>query len=122
MTLDEIAMAAYKNRKPDKTELTVPEWLLWYRLRDVYKECVGDNEAGAKQKQIVLNQYEQDRKDWVKTKEVYDHMSSQWKRIETPAREFARSRTVDDGIKFFEAVYQVPMQAQQEQWERRDAK
>lgn len=120
MTLDEISMAAYKDQKPDIHDLTVPEWLLWYRLRDVYRECAGDPKTGAEEKQRQVSQYEQDRNDWVRTKEVYQHMTLFWKRIEPAASKFALDQTVPNAVAMFEAVYQVPIKAQLNQWDKEE--
>ena len=118
MTVDEISLLAYQNRKPDIHDLTVPQWLLWYRLRDVYRECADNPEAGAEQKRIAVSQYGQDIANWVKTKEVYEYMSDYWKRIEPSASKYALEQTVESGNEFFEAVYGVPVKTKLEQIEK----
>jgi len=120
VTLDDISVAAYKGEQPDIYDLTVPEWLLWYRLRDVYREHAADPTAGAAAKQKALAQFETDRNDWVKTKEVYQVMSAMWKDIEEPARTFVKDRTVPNAERFFEAVYRVPLKKQSDIWEKED--
>lgn len=116
--VDIISKLAYKDIKPEPHQLTVPQWLLWYRLRDVYRECVNNPKAGAEQKQKQVSQYEQDRTDWVKTKEVYQHLADTWKRIEPSASRFAKEQTVESANEFFEAVYGVPVKTQLEQIEK----
>ena len=118
--VDLISLMAYRNEKPGVRNLTVPQWLLWYRLRDVYKENADNPEKGAEEKQKQVSQYEEDCKNWVKTKEVLEHLSSQWKRIEPAARMFALDPTVEHGVKLFEELYVVPMKKQVEYWDRED--
>lgn len=120
MTVDEISLLAYRGEKPDVHDMTVPEWLLWYRLRDAYREFAGNPDAGAEAKKIQVSQYQNDRKDWVKTQEVFTHMASYWKRIEPAARRFAMDRTVDNAVSFFESVYGVPLKAQIDRFEREE--
>ena len=116
MTTDEISLMAYKNERPGVQDMSIPEWLLWYRLRDAYREYANQPEEGAKQKQIWIAQYIRDRNDWVRTKEVHAHMAAQWKRIEEPAKKFVRDRTVESGIAFLESVYMVPVKDQIKYW------
>lgn len=113
-----ISKLAYKDIKPEPHQLTVPQWLLWYRLRDVYRECINNPKAGAEQKQKQVSQYEQDRADWVRTKEVHEYMSDYWKRIEPSASKYALEQTVESANEFFEAVYGVPVRAKLEQIEK----
>ena len=119
MTTDQISLLAYKNEMPEVNDMTVPQWLLWYRLRDTYRDCAGKPEEGAERKRVWLAQYERDRSDWVKTKEVHEYLAGFWKNIEGPAREFAKNRTVDDAVKFFESVYMVKLKDQVDAWDRR---
>lgn len=116
--VDIISKLAYKDIKPDVHQLTVPQWLLWYRLRDVYRECVNNPELGAAEKQKQVSQYKQDKDDWVKTKEVHQYLADIWKRIEPSASRFAKDQTVESANEFFEAVYGVPVKVKLEQIEK----
>ena len=116
MDINEISLFAYKNHKPEQSELTIPEWLLWYRLRDVYRDCKDDPERGKREKDAVLLRYEMDRSHWVRVSEVYKTLAKQWQDIEGPARTFVFDQTVENGLKFFEAVYKVPVKDQIRQW------
>lgn len=120
MDINEIALYAYKEYKPEQSELTIPEWLLWYRLRDVYRDCRNDPERGKREKDVALTRYELDRSHWVRVSEVYKVLAQQWKDIEGPARTFAFDQTVENAVKFFEAVYKVPLKTQVEVWKEKE--
>lgn len=120
--VDTVSLLAYRNQKPADSDLTIPEWLLWFRLRDVYRECGSDAERGQKEKEKVLKRFELDRSHWVRVSEVYKLLSKMWKDIEEPARRFAFDQTVENAVKFFEAVYRVPIKDQLKQWEGGDSK
>lgn len=121
MDINDIAMFAYKNHKPEQSELTIPEWLLWYRLRDVYRDCKNDPEKGKREKDAVLLRYDLDKSHWVRVSEVYKKLAKQWQDIEGPARAFAFDRTIENAERFFEAVYKVPLKDRITQWKEGDA-
>lgn len=120
MNLDELTMSAYKESMPDVSELTVPQWLLWYRLRDVYmdyKRGSKDAQGAEAEKKRILRQYDQDCKDWMNAKDVWNHMSQFWKYVEPSAQAYAKNPTVENADRFFEAVYKVPRKTQADQWQ-----
>lgn len=118
MTLDDISVLAFRNEMPDIGALTGPEWLYWYRMRDVYRQYRDNREEGARQKDIMKRWYDSDSSDWVSAKEVRESMAAFWKRIEPAGSAYAKSPSLETSDKFFEAVYCVPRKVQQEQWEK----
>lgn len=118
MTIEELSMMAYQNRKPDLRDLSVPEWLLWYRLRDVYRENTDNPENGAAEKNAMLRQFDLDRADWVSAKDVSSTLAAFWKRIEQAGCDYAKHPGVETGDRFFEAVYCVPRKKQEELWQK----
>lgn len=124
MNLDEIAMLAYKDQEPDVHELNAAQWLYFYRLREVYRlfkanKATKDDCERLKQKWTA--QYEHDRNDVVRLSEMYKILSEHWKRIETPAREYAMNPTIENADAFFQAVYGgVSRKTQVEQWNKED--
>lgn len=100
--LDEntIAKLAYAGTRP---ESALPhEWLLWYRLRDIYSEAKAKRvteKMGRAAKQLAVNSFRSEQWAWERNVLF-------WKRIEAAATEYAKS---DDrtpaGDALFEAVY-----------------
>ena len=100
MTEDEICRLAYAGTPPDSA---LPcEWLLWYRMRDVYRQVrTGDltEEKGRKAKTAAVNSYLTD-------KEMWERYPKFWKKIEYAATQYAKSEgRTPEGDAFYEAVY-----------------
>ena len=55
----------------------------------------------------MLRQLEADRKDWVRTKDVYKSMADFWKRVEQTASEYAKNPSVETADGFYVAVFGV---------------
>ena len=120
MNVDDLTMSAYKESMPDTHDLTVPQWLLWYRLRDVYRDFLSGKtnmEKAEAEKKQMLRQYDQDCNDWMNAKEVWNHMAQFWKQLEPSGQAYAKNPTVTNADRFFEAVYKVPRKTQAEQWQ-----
>lgn len=124
MTLDDLTKMAYLERMPDIHDLKLPEWALWFRLRDLYRDFRQgqvDKEQAEQKKSALLAQYNQDRKDWFNAKEVMDHQAKLWKRIEAAGAVYAKEPTVENADKFFEAVYSCPRKDKAEYYEIQQA-
>lgn len=99
MNIDTISRLAYSGKAPSSA---MPyEWLLWYRLRDIYAEA-NDHEItkaeGAERKRDAVNSYQAEM-------ELYDRSVLLWKRIEQAATRYAKERTVEAADSFYKAVY-----------------
>ena len=96
-----ISVLAHKGKEP---ESALPhEWLLWYRLRGLYRAV----DSGAKsiadaraEKTTAINSFHADR-------EAYERNILLWKRIEPAAKAFAREQTIEAANDFYEAVYRM---------------
>lgn len=101
MTVDEIARLAYEG-KPLESALP-HEWLLWYRLRDIYGQVRAGTmrkEAGAKVKTTAVNSFHSER-------EAFEQNVLLWQRIEPAAVAFAKNPSIDTANSFYEAVYRM---------------
>ena len=100
MDAEIIAKLAYYDKPPDSA---LPhEWLLWYRLRDIYdlvRRGAMTKEMGRRAKQTAINSFESERAQWEQNVLL-------WKRVEPAAKAYAASdeRTaVGDAL--YEALY-----------------
>lgn len=95
-----IARLALNGESPESAQPY--EWLLWYRLRDIY----GEYEDGAitidqarEKKQTAINSFRSEKEAWERTFLF-------WKRIEAAAVTYAKSEgRTEAGDTFYEAVY-----------------
>lgn len=118
MTVEEVSMIAYRNERPETSEMNPLEWLLWYQLREVYQHNRSSPENGAREKSLVVKQFEKNCSEWVSMSDVHQYLATFWKDIENPAREYATNQNAETARKFFEAVYKVPVKDQITYWER----
>lgn len=101
MTVDELSRLAYSGTPPDG--VSQPEWLLWYRLRDIYskvRDGAITKQNGAEQKQIAVNTYQTD-------KTLYDASVKLWTRIEDAGTQYAKDKTIPNADAFYAAVYGI---------------
>ena len=114
MDVDTISRLAYSGTPPDSA---MPyEWLLWYRLRDIYEwtkagirvEYINGEwqkrkftkEDGAVHKQIAVNQYQTD-------KTLHDASVKLWARIEDASVRYAKEHTIEAADGLYEALYRM---------------
>lgn len=101
MTVDELSRLAYSGTPPDSA---MPyEWLLWYRLRDIYSNVhdgATSKARGAEQKEQAVNSYQTD-------KALYDASVQLWTRIEDAGTRYAKDKTIANADAFYEAVYRM---------------
>lgn len=103
MTPDELSRLAYSGAPPDSA---MPyEWLLWYRLRDIYdkvKRYEMTKADGAAQKRDAVNSFETD-------KTLHEVHIKLWQRIEQAGTAYAKSEIhTPEADAFYKAVYGVP--------------
>lgn len=97
-----LSKLAYSGQPP---ESALPhEWLLWYRLRDIYADTRAGRmtaEQGRAAKLTAVNSFRSEREAW-------ERNTLFWKRIEDAATAYAKSegRTAE-GDAFYEAVYRL---------------
>ena len=96
-----ISKLAHAGKPP---ESALPhEWLLWYRLRDIYTDVKSGRitmEQGRAAKQTAVNDFHADRDAW-------DRDTLLWRRIELPAKTFAREQTVEAANELYRALYRL---------------
>lgn len=111
MTVDEIAKLAAQNIfPPDK--LSLSETLLWYRLRDLYRNFSQGSiskESAAAEKQKIVKQYNRDNETQGFYETYVAKSAKMWRRIEGAATEYRQNKTIQNADKFVEAVYGVKM-------------
>lgn len=101
MTVDELSRLAYFGTPPDSA--SQPEWLLWYRLRDIYSNVRDGSISkanGAEQKEQAVNQYKTD-------KTLHDASVKLWTRIEDASVRYAREHTIEAADGLYEALYRM---------------
>lgn len=109
MTVDEISYCAMGDMMPPG-ELTMPEELLWYRLRDIYaKHRSGQISAqdGAERKKKAVAQYDMDKKTMQSAERIVAWHGKWWKEIEIAAKMYTDNPCVQTADVFFSAVYQA---------------
>jgi hypothetical protein len=108
MTVEEISKMAYTGTVPSDTDLTEPECLLWFRLRDIYRAVNAGTvtaQMGKKQKDDAVKRYNamQSRLDDA-DRTLINH-GKFWQRIEQSGIRYAGERTVEAADVFYQAVY-----------------
>lgn len=101
MTVDELSRLAYTGIPPDSA--SQPEWLLWYRLRDIYSKVRDGSMSkadGAEQKENAVNQYKAD-------KTLHDASVQLWMNIEQASVQFAKEHTIEAADGLYEALYRI---------------
>lgn len=111
MTVDQIAKLAAQNIVPSE-KLSLSESLLWYRLRDLYRNFAQgsiskDNAAAEKQK--IVKQYNADKQAQETAERYIAHHAELWRKIEGAATAYRTNKTIENADKFVEAVYGVKM-------------
>ena len=97
---EELSKLAYDEVPP---ESALPhEWLLWYRLRDIYADVRAGRlvmQAGQAKKQTAVNSFHSAREMWERNERL-------WQRIERAATAYAKAEThTPEADAFYEALY-----------------
>ena len=109
MTRDDINKYAYAEVKPDSV-LTCPDWLLWFRLRDVYRKYRSGDismDQGEKEKRMAVKQYELDNGALIGAEKILQRNANMWAEIELAASAYMMDRTIENADRFIDAVYGV---------------
>ena len=98
-TVEAISKLAANGKAPQSARPY--EWLLWYRLRDIYAQVFGGDmtrEDGVKAIALAVNSYESEMT-------LYEENTGLWKRIEEPSVRFATEQTVEAANALYMALY-----------------
>ena len=109
MTFETIAHCAAGDMMPPE-QMTLPEKLLWYQLRDLYRDFRAGTvtrEQGEKRKQEATREYDEN----VYRDELYHKYmlanANIWIRIEEKAKTYRENPTIENADAFLNAVYGV---------------
>lgn len=111
MTADQISQLAAKQEMP-ADGMTCTDWLLWYMLRDIYRDFKAgrlDAEKGAERKKHSLSIWEKETFRARQLNELADSAGKLWTRIETAADTYRLNRTLQNADMLIEAIYNVPV-------------
>lgn len=111
MTADQISQLAAKQEMPPDG-MTYVDWLLWYMLRDIYRDFKTgklDAQKGAERKQHSLSVWEKESFRIRQLNELADSAGKLWKRVETAANDYRKNRSLQNADKVIEAIYNVPV-------------
>jgi hypothetical protein len=111
MTIDQIAKLAAQNIVPTD-KLSLAESLLWYRLRDLYRNFSQGSiskENAAAEKQKIVKQYNRDNALFGFYDSYVAKSAQMWRNIESAATAYRTNKTIENADKFVEAVYGVGM-------------
>lgn len=112
MTVEQIAKQAALDVRPTE-KLSMPEWLLFYRLRDLYRKFSKGSiskEIGAEEKARILMEYKRGVDREQASDRFLAHHAMLWKNIEMAANCYKENKTIENADKFVEAVYRVKME------------
>lgn len=101
MDAETIAVLAHGGKAP---ESAYPyEWLLWYRLRDLYQAVAAGEKSIAKAKEekiTAINSYQSE-------KELWERNTKFFQTIEQHAIRYSRERTVENADALYKAIYRM---------------
>ena len=107
MTIDAISQYAAQDIVPPE-DITLPEKLLWYELRDIYrgfKSGTVTKDEGKTRKSAAISGYNRNNKDIEQTSRIIQKNAGMWMRIEEAARAYKQNKTIENADAFMEAVY-----------------
>lgn len=115
MTADQISQLAARQEMPPDG-MTYVDWLLWYMLRDIYRDFKSgklDAQKGAERKQHSLSIWEKESFKARQLNELADSAGQLWKRVEMAANDYRKNRSLKNADKVIEAIYNVPVDSEQ---------
>ena len=107
LTPDEISALAAQDEKPD-ADMTTVDWLLWYMLRDVYRDFKHGHitkEQGAERKRQALDIWERQTDRYHADRDLINRVVQLWKTVEAAASTYRKDRTLENADKVMEAIY-----------------
>lgn len=111
MDKEKIAVMAAKDSLPSE-KLSLAEWLLFYRLRDLYRDFRTGKvtkSGGEKRKGEITRQFEIDCQNELFVERCAAKNGELYKSIESAATAYRENKTLENADKFVEAVYGVKM-------------
>ena len=106
ITEHEISKLAAQSRKPP--DMTPPEELLWYWLRDIYagyRNKQIDSDTGAERKTEAIRRYNQLVTERDMAERIVSSHAALWKGIKNAANLYHAERTLENADGFVAAVY-----------------
>lgn len=119
MTVETISQYAAQDLLPPG-DITLPEKLLWYELRDIYrgfKSGTVTKEEGQIKKNQAIGNYNRNNKDLEHTAKIIKANAGMWMLIEQTARAYKDNKTIENADAFMEAVYGVTFKSALNAWE-----
>lgn len=110
MTDDQISQLAAKQEMPPDG-MTYVDWLLWYMLRDIYRDFKSgklDAQKGAERKRHALEVWEKESFRVRQLNELADSAGKLWKRIEIAGCNYRKDRTLENADALMKAIYGLP--------------
>ena len=107
LTPDEISALAAQEEKPD-CDMTAIDWLLWYVLRDVYrdfKQGLISKEKGAERKRQALDIWERQTDRYHADRDLINRVVQLWKNVEAAASAYRKDRTLENADAIMTAIY-----------------
>ena len=114
MTADQISQFAAKNEMPEDG-MTYVDWLLWYMLRDIYRDFKAgrlDAEKGAERKKHSLSIWEKETFRVRQLNELADGAGKLWKRVEMAANAYQTNRNLQNADAMIEAIYGIKLDSE----------
>lgn len=106
-TIEDISKYAAKQIMPEE-ELSIVEWLLYYRLKDIYNFFTSkkiNKHEGEIYKKQALKQYEMDKKFIENAENITQAHQKMWDRIALASIEYNKNPCVETADLFVKAVY-----------------
>ncbi|MBR4874129.1 MAG: hypothetical protein IKV50_09140 [Clostridia bacterium] len=108
MKIEEISQYAAHEEMPP--EANARERLLWYTLRDVYRDFrtgMSTKEQGELRKKQAIKEFEEETAYLERARKYMMANANLWIRIESAARAYRENKTIENADAFLEAVYGV---------------
>lgn len=111
MDIDTIALIAAKEEHPDAHNLHGPDRLLYYELRDIYRDYNAETlslQTGEALKRKAVREYDRFIRKLADAEKTEFEHAKFWQRVEAAAVAYAKQPTVENADAFYEAVYRIP--------------
>lgn len=106
-TVQELSSLAAKGTVPEYP-MTANEWLLWYELRDIYKDwrdkTAGEDVLKARKEKAVVRFDEMKRKETQHREDCF-RIAKLYKNIEETATAYRKDRSLDNADRMMNVVY-----------------
>ena len=109
LTVEAISQYAAQDLIPPG-DITLPEKLLWYELRDIYrgfKSGTVTKDEGQSKKNQAIGNYNRNSKDLEQTAKIIKANAGMWTLIEQTAKAYKDNKTIENADAFMDAVYGV---------------